>query len=45
MMTGEEYFYVSSSLVREVAQFGGNIHGLVPEHVEKLLLERVAQTR
>jgi len=31
MMTGEEHFYVSSSLVREIASFGGEVEGLVPE--------------
>jgi pantetheine-phosphate adenylyltransferase len=30
MMTGEDYFYVSSNLVREVASFGGNVEGMVP---------------
>lgn len=40
MMTGEEHFYVSSSLVREIAQFGGNLAGLVPESVERGLKER-----
>ncbi len=41
MMTGEEHFYVSSSLVREVAGFGGSVTGLVPPLVEKKLIERV----
>ena len=40
MMTGEEHFYVSSSLVREIAQSGGNLAGLVPASVEKALKER-----
>jgi pantetheine-phosphate adenylyltransferase len=31
MMTGEEHFYVSSSLVREIASFQGEVEGLVPE--------------
>ena len=35
MMTGEDYFYISSQLVREVAQFGGDISGLVPANVFK----------
>src|SRR5579863_3247298 len=35
MMTGEDYFYISSQLVREVAQFGGDISGLVPPNVFK----------
>jgi pantetheine-phosphate adenylyltransferase len=33
VMTGEDYFYVSSRLVREVATFGGDVTGLVPPHV------------
>ncbi len=37
MMTGADYFYISSNLVREVASFGGNVEGLVPPNVlEKL---------
>jgi pantetheine-phosphate adenylyltransferase len=37
MMTGEDYFYISSNLVREVAAFGGNVEGIVPPNVlEKL---------
>ena len=30
-MTSLEYGYISSSLVREIARFGGDIGGLVPE--------------
>ena len=41
MMPAEEYSYVSSRLVKEVASLGGNVSGLVPEDVEKKLLERV----
>jgi pantetheine-phosphate adenylyltransferase len=33
MMTGEDYFYVSSNLVREVASLGGDVQGLVPPNV------------
>ncbi len=33
MMTGEDYFYISSNLVREVALFGGDVSGLVPANV------------
>lgn len=43
MMTGEEYFYVSSSLIKEVAHFGGNVTGLVPPQVEERLLERLKE--
>jgi pantetheine-phosphate adenylyltransferase len=40
MMTGEDYFYVSSRLVREVAQFGGDVAGLVPPNVLAALQKR-----
>ena len=33
MMTGEDYFYISSQLVREVASLGGSLKGLVPPNV------------
>jgi pantetheine-phosphate adenylyltransferase len=33
VMTGEDYFYVSSRLVREVASLGGDVTGLVPANV------------
>jgi pantetheine-phosphate adenylyltransferase len=39
-MTDERHHYVSSSLVKEVAGFGGDISGLVPPAVEKALKER-----
>jgi len=37
VMTGEDYFYVSSRLVREVATFGGDVRGLVPANVAKAM--------
>jgi pantetheine-phosphate adenylyltransferase len=40
MMTGEEHFYVSSQMVREIASFSGNVSGLVPPHVEHKLKEK-----
>ena len=33
MMTSSAYSYVSSSSVKQVAKFGGNIRGLVPEEL------------
>src|SRR5262249_15982382 len=33
VMTGEDYFYISSQLVREVASLGGSVKGLVPPNV------------
>jgi pantetheine-phosphate adenylyltransferase len=32
-----DYFYVSSTLIKEAAALGGNLHGMVPELVEKKL--------
>ncbi len=43
MMTAEETFYVSSSLVKEVAQFGGDVSALVPPGVQRALKEALAQ--
>ena len=40
LMTSEKDFYVSSSLVKEVAQFGGDINGLVPPDVQQALIEK-----
>ena len=41
MMPADKYSYVSSRLVREVAQAGGPVKGLVPEIVEIKLREKV----
>jgi pantetheine-phosphate adenylyltransferase len=41
MMPAEAYSYLSSRLVREIAQLGGNISGLVPELVEQKLREKM----
>ena len=41
MMPAEAYSYLSSRLVREVAQLGGNISRLVPELVEQKLREKM----
>jgi pantetheine-phosphate adenylyltransferase len=40
MLPAENYSYLSSRLVREIAEHGGSISGLVPEIVEQRLLER-----
>jgi pantetheine-phosphate adenylyltransferase len=41
MMSGEEYSFISSRQVKEVARLGGNISGLVPPSVEVRLRNRV----
>lgn len=40
MMTNPQYSYLSSSIVKEIAQFHGNVTDLVPETVEKALREK-----
>jgi pantetheine-phosphate adenylyltransferase len=40
MMPAENYSYLSSKLVKEIAELGGSVSGLVPEIVEKRLKER-----
>ena len=41
MMPALSYSYLSSRLVREIAQLGGSVGGLVPEIVEKQLREKL----
>jgi len=40
MMTGQDSFYISSQLVREVASLGGDVAQLVPPNVFKALREK-----
>ncbi len=40
MMTATEYSYLSSSLVKEVFKFGGEIAGLVPDNVYQYMHEK-----
>jgi len=40
MMTGQDSFYISSQLVREVASLGGDVSELVPANVFKALREK-----
>jgi pantetheine-phosphate adenylyltransferase len=41
--TSPQYSFLSSSLVREVARFGGDVSGMVPPKVAKRLKERFAE--
>jgi pantetheine-phosphate adenylyltransferase len=43
MMPGEDYFYISSQLVREVAALGGSVKGLVPDNVLAKLQAKYAK--
>jgi pantetheine-phosphate adenylyltransferase len=40
MMPAEKYSYLSSRIVREIAQLGGPLGGLVPDLVERRLREK-----
>jgi len=40
MMPSEEFSYLTSTIVKEVASFGGSIKGLVPDAVEIALREK-----
>ena len=42
MLPGLSYSYLSSKLVREIAQLGGSLKGLVPEVVEQRLRSKVS---
>jgi pantetheine-phosphate adenylyltransferase len=40
--TSPKWSYLSSSLVKQVAGFGGDVSGMVPDHVARRLKERFA---
>jgi pantetheine-phosphate adenylyltransferase len=42
MTTNPQYSFLSSSLVKEVATYGGDVSGLVPEVVHQSLVERLS---
>lgn len=41
LMTDERHFYISSSLVKEVATHGGDVSGFVPELVQQALEKKL----
>ncbi|MFD4292678.1 pantetheine-phosphate adenylyltransferase [Rhodococcus sp. NPDC058505] len=41
--TNPRYSYLSSSLVKEVATYGGEVSDMLPPHVHARLLERIAE--
>ena len=43
LMTDESNMYVSSSLVKEVARFGGDISGFVPSAVTRALSQKLSE--
>lgn len=45
MVTGKDYFFVSSRTIKEVASLGGSVEGLVPKSVAQKLSEKFAQQK
>jgi pantetheine-phosphate adenylyltransferase len=45
MMTSNEYAYLSSSAVKEVASLGGCVKGFVPGHVVEMLIDKYGQKK
>jgi pantetheine-phosphate adenylyltransferase len=41
LMTSSRHSFISSSLIREVASLGGDVDGLVPDHVRDALRHKV----
>ena len=41
LMTSLQYQFLSSSMLKEVANLGGDVHTLVPTHVAKALTEKI----
>jgi len=44
LMTGMRWIFTSSSIIKEAAQFGGNISGMVPAEVNKRLKEKFGKS-
>jgi hypothetical protein len=45
LMPSQQYTYLNSTLVKEVARLGGRVRGLVPRSVEEQLRARVARPK
>ncbi|MGV0419666.1 pantetheine-phosphate adenylyltransferase [Corynebacterium simulans] len=43
LLTDEKYGYISSSLCKQVAKFGGDVTGMFPAHVGRAVVEKYAQ--
>jgi pantetheine-phosphate adenylyltransferase len=41
LMPSQQYTYLNSTLVKEVARLGGSVRGLVPVEIEKRLLQKL----
>lgn len=45
LMPHENYTYLNSTIVREIARFGGDVSEFVPEHVKKELIAKIRFAR
>ncbi len=45
LMTSSRHSFISSSLIREVASLGGDVDGLVPDHVRDALREKFVRRK
>ena len=45
MVTDTEYMFLSSSLVKEVGAFGGDISDFVPSAIKQDILDRIRELR
>jgi pantetheine-phosphate adenylyltransferase len=45
LMPNEIYSYVSSSVIKEIASYGGNINGLVPDIVKNKINAKLNKPR
>ena len=43
LMPSAQYIYLSSSLVRQLAQFGGDVSAFLPEYVQDCLLKKIGK--
>ena len=43
VMTGEQYGFTSSTLIREVARLGGDVSNLIPQGIYEKLQKRLAE--
>jgi len=45
LMTGYQWFYTSSNLIKEAASLGGSVKGLVPDMVNEILEQKFAKIK
>jgi pantetheine-phosphate adenylyltransferase len=45
IMSDEKHLHISSSTIREIAELGGDVRGMVPAHVADALKKRFAELR